>query len=251
MSVKVPRVELAVGEAETGAPAGGPHAAEMRAATNASTRSGLVISPTDEREPQTLHRSSVCRLLTRRGVATIVGAGGTAVATCNLLARQPPLQGMQTTIAASGLGALESLYRSDGDRIWRAVWAFAHDPELASDAVAEAFAQALARGHAIRSPAAWVWHAAFRIAAGMLQDRRRNLSLDSEIAYEMAGTNAELLWALQQLPKRQRAAVILFYYADHPIREVAAILDSSLIAVRVNLSRGRRRLRQILETSNG
>ena len=85
----------------------------------------------------------------------------------------------------------------------------------------------------------------------MLQQRSRTVSLDRPGSYEMTDLNGELIWALQQLPRHQRAAVILFYYADHPVREVAAILDSSVIAVRVNLSRGRKRLRQILEASHG
>ena len=34
----------------------------------------------------------------------------------------------------------------------------------------------------------------------------------------------DLLAALRQLPDAQRAAVILFYYADLPIREIAARL---------------------------
>jgi RNA polymerase sigma-70 factor (ECF subfamily) len=156
---------------------------------------------------------------------------------------------VQATIA--GEGRVEELYRTQGDRIWRAVWAYARDPDLASDAVAEAFAQAIARGAAIRSPTAWIWRASFRIAAGMLKDRRRTVGLDRQASYEFADLNSDLVWALQQLPPQQRAAVILFYYADHPIREIAAILDSSMVAVRVNLSRGRQRLRQILESRNG
>jgi len=157
---------------------------------------------------------------------------------------------VQSTTAAASHSAVEALYRAQGDRLWRAVWAFAQDPDVASDAVAEAFAQALARGSAIRSPKAWIWRAAFRIAGGMLQQRSRTVSLDRRGSYEMTDPNGELVWALQKLPKNQRAAVILFYYADHPVREVAAILDSSVIAVRVNLSRGRKRLRQILETNH-
>ena len=51
---------------------------------------------------------------------------------------------------------LERVYRDHGDRLWRAVLAFAGDPEVASDAVAEAFAQALRRGDAIREPDRWV-----------------------------------------------------------------------------------------------
>jgi DNA-directed RNA polymerase specialized sigma24 family protein len=41
---------------------------------------------------------------------------------------------------------IESLYREQRDRLWRAVWAFSGDPDLAADAAAEAFAYVLRRG---------------------------------------------------------------------------------------------------------
>ena len=50
--------------------------------------------------------------------------------------------------------SVEALYRDDADRLWRAVCAFAGDPDIASEAVAEAYAQALRRGPAVRDPAA-------------------------------------------------------------------------------------------------
>jgi RNA polymerase sigma-70 factor (ECF subfamily) len=154
---------------------------------------------------------------------------------------------VKAAVADANRSAVEALYRTHGDRIWRAVWAFARDPDLASDAVAEAFAQALARGDALRSPAGWIWRAVFRIAAGMLQERRRMVRLGHSASYEMTEVDHELLSGLQQLPRHQRATLILFYYADRPINEIADILQSSRIAVRVNLSRGRKRLRSILE----
>src|SRR3954453_23152905 len=67
---------------------------------------------------------------------------------------------------------VEAVYRADGERLWRAIYAFAGDAEIASDAVAEAFAQAIKRGAAIRDPAAWTWRAAFRISAGAMKERR-------------------------------------------------------------------------------
>jgi DNA-directed RNA polymerase specialized sigma24 family protein len=75
-------------------------------------------------------------------------------------------------VDTSPRGELERLYRSQWGRMWQAVFAFAGDPEVASDAVAEAFAQALRRGDAIRSPECWLWRTVFRIAAGELKARR-------------------------------------------------------------------------------
>lgn len=53
------------------------------------------------------------------------------------------------------------------ERLWRSVLGWSGDRDIASDAVAEAFAQAARRGAAIDDLGRWVWRAAFRIAAGL------------------------------------------------------------------------------------
>lgn len=145
---------------------------------------------------------------------------------------------------------LERLYREQGDRMWRVVLAFAGDPEVASDAVAEAFAQALRRGDAIRDAERWVWRTVFRIAAGELKARARTAPLVTEGVYEMEEPARELVAALRRLSERQRVAVVLHHAAGYPIREVASILGSTPAAVKVHLFRGRRRLREILREND-
>lgn len=148
--------------------------------------------------------------------------------------------------------SVEAVYRADAERLWRAIYAFAGDAEIASDAVAEAFAQLLNRGEAIRDPAAWTWRTAFRISAGALKARRSgDTPTVGPIEHLDRYSDPDLLAALRQLPDAQRAAVVLFYYADLPIREIAARLGSNSLAIRANLSRGRGRLRQILGDRNG
>ena len=136
-------------------------------------------------------------------------------------------------------GELECLYRDERDRMWRAVFAFAGDREVASDAVAEAFAQALRRGAAIRSPERWLWRTVFRIAAGELKERRRGGPERMEASYEMDELARDLVVALAKLPQR--------HAAGYPAKEIAAIVGSTTPAVHVQLSRGRKRLREILE----
>ena len=58
---------------------------------------------------------------------------------------------------------------------------------------------------------------------------------------------SELVALLRRLPHNQRAAIVLHYYADRPVKEVAAALGVSPATARVHLYRGRRRLRQLLE----
>jgi RNA polymerase sigma-70 factor (ECF subfamily) len=148
--------------------------------------------------------------------------------------------------------SVEAVYRADAERLWRAVYAFAGDAEIASDAVAEAFAQVLNRGAAVRDPAAWTWRTAFRISAGALKARGAGVRVETppDEHVDQYG-DPDLLAALRQLPEAQRAAVILFYYADLPIREIADRLGTNSLAVRANLSRGRGRLRELLGDQDG
>jgi RNA polymerase sigma-70 factor (ECF subfamily) len=142
---------------------------------------------------------------------------------------------------------IERLYRERGDRIWRGLLAFSGDPEVASDAVAEAFAQVLRRGEEVRDPERWIWRAAFRIAAGELKERRKSDVLGVAGSYEMVEPTRDLIVALRALSERQRAAVVLHDAAGYSAREVAKIVGSTEAAVRVHLMRGRRRLRELLK----
>jgi RNA polymerase sigma-70 factor (ECF subfamily) len=150
--------------------------------------------------------------------------------------------------AGGATQGLERLYREQGDRMWRALYAYAGDREVASDALSEAFAQALRRGSAIREPDRWVWRSAFRIAAGEMKRRRSELGgANVEATYEMEEPARELLEALHSLSTKQRAAVVLHHAGGYPVRDVAAIIGSTTAAVKVHLMRGRRRLRELLE----
>jgi RNA polymerase sigma-70 factor (sigma-E family) len=55
----------------------------------------------------------------------------------------------------------------------------------------------------------------------------------------------DALWrALQALPPRQRACLVLRYYEDLPEREIARLLRCSVGTVKSQISRGLRRLRE-------
>lgn len=156
-------------------------------------------------------------------------------------------------MAAAGNPAvtIEALYRQEADRMWRALYAFSADAEVASDAVAESFAQAIRRGTAIRDPRAWVWKSGFRIAAGELKRRSRNVNVIPDSSYFDPEADTELLGALAQLPEGQRAAVVLHYYADAPVSEISRRTGMSQLSVRANLSRGRKRLKLLLGERHG
>lgn len=151
------------------------------------------------------------------------------------------------TADISAPSTIERLYREEGQRLWWALMAYSGDAEVASDAVAEAFAQALGRGYALVDPLAWIWRVAYRVAAGELKRRRQTDHRLPDVANPSDQRASELVSLLRQLPDNQRAAIVLHYYGDRPVKDVAAALRVSPATARVHLHRGRRRLMKLLE----
>ena len=137
------------------------------------------------------------------------------------------------------------LYEAVAPQLWRALVAYGRDREIASDAVAEAFAQYLGRREEVRSPRGWLWKTAFRIASGELQrsDGARPPFEENAVVTELES----LLELLATLPDRQRAVTLLRYYAGYEPREIAEVLGISASTVRVHLLRARRKLAILLE----
>jgi RNA polymerase sigma-70 factor (ECF subfamily) len=64
---------------------------------------------------------------------------------------------------------------------------------------------------------------------------------------DRAVARADVRAALDGLPRRERACVVLRYYDDLPLAEIAAVLDVSTGAVKRYLSDGTRRLAELLD----
>ena len=162
---------------------------------------------------------------------------------------------MDDAVATTAVGSrVERCYREQAERLWRSLLLFSGEADVASEAVAEAFAQALRRGDAIRDLDAWVWRAGFRIASGDLARRRHEprseLSEVTGVAVEMPEQTVDLVRAMRKLSPKQRGAVVLHHYAGYSNKETARILGSTAAAVGVHLDRARRRLRTLLEDTD-
>jgi RNA polymerase sigma-70 factor (ECF subfamily) len=137
------------------------------------------------------------------------------------------------------------LYREIGPELWRAILAYSGGRrDVADDAVGEAFVRAMESSTRIRSPYPWLYRTAFRIAAAELRRDVRDVPEDAPYADDPA--TGDLMRAMRQLSPKARAAIYLHYQADLSIREVARLTGSSVAAVKVQLYRGRNRLRELL-----
>jgi RNA polymerase sigma factor (sigma-70 family) len=140
---------------------------------------------------------------------------------------------------------IERVYREVRERLWRALFAYTGDREIASEAAAESFARALDAKQSIRDPAAWVWKVAFRVATTLIRAPVEAL-LESEASYEIDDRVVDVIAALKRLPAKQRAVVVLFYLDDRPAKEIARLLGVAPATVSVHLHRARHNLRSIL-----
>jgi RNA polymerase sigma-70 factor (ECF subfamily) len=159
---------------------------------------------------------------------------------------------MQTaSVAATGRDDVERVWREQGPKLFGSIVAFTGDTDVANDAIAEAFAQALGRGDAVRHLDRWIWRAAFKIAAGELKRRQRLAPEDGRgSTTTMPESVADLVSALRTLSPNQRTAVILTLYADMPARDAGRVIGCSPATVRVHLAQARRRLRPLLEADD-
>ena len=80
-----------------------------------------------------------------------------------------------------------------------------------------------------------------------LLDKQADRLCAQGVSPEMALDIQLLYWALDQLPAKQKEAVILFEISGFSNKEIAEIQNSSLSAIKTRISRGRNKLRDIME----
>ena len=102
----------------------------------------------------------------------------------------------------------------------------------------------------VRDPLAWLRTVATRAALGRL---RRRALLDRAQRFlgrqdhQVDPRRTDIEAALQRLPPKQRAAIVLRYYHDAPYSEIAAALDGDAESVGPLLTRARAALRGALK----
>jgi RNA polymerase sigma-70 factor, ECF subfamily len=144
------------------------------------------------------------------------------------------------------------LFRTEYETVVRTVYLILHDRERARDITQDAFIELLTRWRKISRydrPDAWVRRVAIRMAIRFLQRERRRPLLERELdpATTAQPADVDLVRAVKRLAPVQRAAIVLFYFEDRPIAEIADILGLAPGAAKVTLHRARRRLAILLD----
>jgi len=152
------------------------------------------------------------------------------------------------------LGELEALYRARHSHFVRVARAITGDPERASEAVQDAFAdvvRARARFRGDGALEAWVWRAVVNAARKSLRrplvEARRAVDEQTAIELDAPPATRALAPLVAQLPERQRLVVFLRYYADLDYRTIAEALGVELGTVSAALAAAHANVKRALQ----
>jgi RNA polymerase sigma-70 factor (ECF subfamily) len=149
-----------------------------------------------------------------------------------------------------------AFYERTYDTAYRTALGIIREPALAADVTQEAYVAAYRHRQRYRGEApstAWLHRIVVNQALSAL-GRRRVRDLLPQMAPDHAGgtvARIALIQALDVLPARQRAAVILRYYHDYDYATIARILETTSTNVGAMLSRALDRLKDALEPEPG
>ncbi len=145
--------------------------------------------------------------------------------------------------------AMGELYHACYRRLVAQVYAFTTDLTEAQDVVQEAFARALARPRGLTdvdNPEAWLRTVAVNVVRRRWRRRKlldtillRDRPIARMVEPPPGPERADLREALAGIPTTYREVIVLHYFADLPVEEVATVLQVPVGTVKSRLSRGR------------
>jgi RNA polymerase sigma-70 factor (ECF subfamily) len=157
---------------------------------------------------------------------------------------------------------VEELFAKHPNEIYAYLVRMLRDGELAADLTQDAFVKAYRNYDTLEKPEnarAWLYQIAHRVALDELRRRKiirfvpwtgesRGAAPSAEHLVMDLHLSADLQRALERIPERQRAALLLAELHDLTGLELAAALGVSHVAARALLTRARESLRQALAT---
>lgn len=147
----------------------------------------------------------------------------------------------------------ERLVGAYSDLILRLSYTYLRSTHDAEDICQTVLIKLLGNAHTFENPAhekAWVIRTTSNACKDVLRSSFRRTAVNLDAAGEAAAPEAPestVLDAVMELPQKYREAIYLYYFEGYSVREIAALTDRSESAVSAHLSRGRAKLRGVLE----
>lgn len=149
---------------------------------------------------------------------------------------------------------IEALMAEHGDGILRLCYLYLKDVQLAEDAFQETFLrayQALPQFKGTSSVKTWLYAIAANVCRSEYRKKKPLAFSDCtlpEAGYEPAmGEDDTVVRAVLALDEKYREVILLFYYSDMSVKDIACALHVSSSTVTVRLSRAREKLKKDLK----
>ena len=161
------------------------------------------------------------------------------------------------TIAHQAQLDMEDLIKQYGDTIFRMCFIYLHDTGLAEDAMQETFVKAFRNYTAFKhecSEQSWLMRIAINTCKDMKRstwfkyvDRRKTLEHLPDAVYEYDPVDDTLIKEVMKLPVKYKDVMLLRYYQNLTIADIATVLHIPVGTVATRLTDAKKRLRRKLE----
>lgn len=133
------------------------------------------------------------------------------------------------------------------DAIYRLAYSYVKNPEDSLDIVQESIYKAFSSIDSLKEPAfikTWFYRIVVNTSIDFIRKRKREILIDEEFIFNNdAGhtdtyRDIDLERALDDLPEDYRIIIILRYFEDLKIKEIAEVLDENINTVKTKLYKG-------------
>ena len=151
--------------------------------------------------------------------------------------------------------AVERALTEGYEKYYRLAYSYVHNKADALDIVQEAAYKAILKSDSLQKieyVETWVYRIVVNEACSLLRSRKESADVEEvQVSSEDTYENIDLRRAIEQLEPKDRAIVILRFFEDRQLDEIAKILDENLSTVKSRLYRVMKKLRLNLEGSTG
>ena len=138
---------------------------------------------------------------------------------------------------------LETYIIANKEKLYRLAYSYVRNQEDALDVVQESIYKALSHQHTMENPAAvktWMYRIVVHTALDFIRKNKKISYLTDEMienrsAKEDAHENFDLSKAMQQLSPKHRTVIILRFFEDMKLDDIAQVLDENVNTVKTRL----------------
>ena len=148
----------------------------------------------------------------------------------------------------------EQILIDNYERYYRLAYSYTRTQEDALDVVQESAYKAIRDCNKVENPnyiSTWIYRIVVNTSIDLLRKRQKNESivgkLDEDVSYEDSYSNPDLKAALEQLDESEKTVIVLRYFEDLKLDDIARITDSNLNTVKARLYRGLKKLKDKME----